>query len=164
MDPLCEHWKDIHQRNIRCISEMECLYFMACKMIDRVESWLVLPCFRTVWHLFPKWRCWGSSFKGETPTIFFALQKYKLWFTYKLKVKNEHSSAVFVLGSNVSYAELFWNDSSSFLLSCTAEQNRADCAAVILQTCLNFSVYLWVSTNTLCILLPCVECFYFPLI
>lgn len=41
-----------------------------------------------------------------------------------------------------SYAELFWTDSSSFLLGSTAEQNSVDCAAVILETWLNFSVSL----------------------
>lgn len=66
---LCEHWKDNHQHNIRYISEMECLYFMTCKIFGRVESWLVLPCLSTAWHLFPKWRCWSGSFKGETPTF-----------------------------------------------------------------------------------------------
>lgn len=37
---LCGHWKGIHQHNTRRISEMKYLYFITCKMFDRVESWL----------------------------------------------------------------------------------------------------------------------------
>lgn len=162
---LCGHWKDIRQHSTRWISEMKCLYFITFKMFDRVESWLDLLCFWPVRHFSLMEMLKQLLWKGNSHYFFFFCCRNANFSLY-LNLKWEMNDLVLysiLVAMYQSYAELVWTDSSSFFLS-MAEENGVDCAAVILQTWLNFSVYLWVSTNTLCILLPCIECFYFPLI
>lgn len=156
------------QHNTRWFSEMKCLYFITCEMFDRVESWLVLPCFRTVRHfsLMEMLEMLKQLLLRESSHYFLFFSCRNANFSLYLSLKWEMNDLVLCLilvAMYQSYAVLVWTD-SSFLLSSMAVQNGVDYAAVILQTWLNFSVYLWVSTNTLCILLPCIECFYFPLI
>lgn len=125
-----------------------------------------LSCFRIVRHFFPNGDVEAVALKRELSLFpFLLLQKCKFGFCLNLKWEmNDLVLCSILVAMSQSYAELVWTDSSSFLLSSMAEPNWVDYAAVILLTWLNFSVYLWVSTNTLCILLPCIECFYFPLI
>lgn len=127
-------------------------------------DWILL-CFWPVRHSSLMEMLKQLLWKGNSHYFFFFCCRNANFSLY-LNLKWEMNDLVLysiLVAMYQSYAELVWTDSSSFFLS-MAEENGVDCAAVILQTWLNFSVYLWVSTNTLCILLPCIECFYFPLI